>query len=81
MEREHIIRADAKSRLASQPTTGHNRWHEDIAPILEIAPGDTVTMDVRDGFDGQVPFGMPSADLAEVSLAANHPLTGPIYIK
>lgn len=81
MSRDHIIRLNAKGRLADQPGTGHNRWHEEIPPSIEIEPGDSVLMDVRDGFDGQISPTSVAADLAEVSFAANHPLTGPIFIK
>jgi formamidase len=81
MGREHEVTFDPTTRLRDAPNVGHNRWHESIPPILEIVPGDSVTMDVRDGFDGQITPGMAGGDMAMVSLAANHPLTGPILVK
>jgi formamidase len=81
VSREHVISVEARARLAEQPGTGHNRWHEDVPPIIEVEPGDSVVMDARDGFDGQLQTGSRSADLLSVSLAANHPLTGPVFVK
>jgi formamidase len=81
VSREHVISVEARTRLAAQPGTGHNRWHEDVPPLIEVEPGDSVLMDTRDGFDGQLQTGSQAADLLRVSLAANHPLTGPVFVK
>ena len=43
MSREHVIAIDPARPLSEQPETGHNRWHEAIAPVVEVEPGDTVT--------------------------------------
>ncbi len=32
------IRIDRGLRLKEQPETGHNRWHPDIRPVLEVGP-------------------------------------------
>ena len=36
----HAVRIDRKKRLAAEPRTGHNRYHRDIVPILEVAEGE-----------------------------------------
>ena len=36
------IEIDRRKRLKEQPHTGHNRWHPDIPPILEVDPGEEV---------------------------------------
>ena len=28
---------DRTRRLADEPGTGHNRWHPDIPPVIEVA--------------------------------------------
>ena len=48
------IRIDRKKRLREEPHTGHNRWHPDIAPVIEAAPGGEVTLETRDAMlDGK----------------------------
>ena len=32
------IEIDRTKRLREEPHTGHNRWHPDIPPIVEVAP-------------------------------------------
>jgi len=34
---------------------GHNRWHEGIAPVVEVAPGEEIEIQTHDAFDGQIP--------------------------
>ena len=79
---DHEIRMDwRQTRLRDDPHKGHNRWHEDVAPVLEVDPGDTVLVDTRDGFDGQLTRGMTAGDLAKVSFLPNHAMTGPIFVR
>ena len=35
----HAIRIDRARSLCEEPHLGHNRYHPDIEPILEVAPG------------------------------------------
>lgn len=73
------IKRDA--RLRDDPGTGHNRWHPDIEPLLEVAPGEDILLETRDAADGQVKPGMSFEDLARNDKKAGHPLTGPIFVK
>ena len=34
---------------------GHNPWHEGIAPVVEVAPGEEIEIQTHDAFDGQIP--------------------------
>ena len=52
MPQEHVIGIDPSKPLGEEPGTGHNRWHEAIEPVVEADPGDTVTYETRDAFDG-----------------------------
>lgn len=64
----------------------HNRFRPDIAPRLVIDPGDVVTVECREGFDGQVdpPVEGPDLDAGlyeTISWSRLAPLTGPIAIR
>ena len=69
MSREHVIAIDPGKALAEQPETGHNRWHEAVAPVVEVEPGDTVTYETRDAFDGQLHPRSTVADVGGLQLA------------
>ncbi len=46
------IEIDRKKRLRGDPDKGHNRWHLDIAPVIEAEPGAEVSMPhARGGVD------------------------------
>ncbi len=37
------------------PAAGaHNRWHPDLEPVASVRPGDEITLETRDGLDGQL---------------------------
>ncbi|HEY7496090.1 MAG TPA: acetamidase/formamidase family protein [Candidatus Tectomicrobia bacterium] len=75
------IEIDRSKRLKEQPHTGHNRWHPDIPPLLEVDPGEEVVLETRDASDSQIKPGMTVADLTRLDTKVAHPLTGPVYIK
>lgn len=75
------VEIDREKRLRAEPRTGHNRWHPDIPPILEVDPGEEVVLQTRDAFDGQIFFGANETDLANMARGVVHPLTGPVYVK
>ena len=43
------IEIDRTKQLKEQPHKGHNRWHPDIPPILEVTPGEEVLIQTHDG--------------------------------
>jgi len=45
------IEIDRTKRLRDEPYTGHNRWHPDIPPIIEVEPGEEVVLETRDAVD------------------------------
>ena len=81
MPQEHVIRVDQSKPLGQEPATGHNRWHEEIEPLVEASPGDTVVYETRDAFDGQLDSDSTASDVAGLDLNPVHPLTGPVYVK
>jgi formamidase len=77
----HAIRIDRTKPLAVEPHCGHNRYHPDIAPVLEVAEGEEVVLETRDALDGQIGPNATVADLAKVDANLVHPLTGPVFVK
>jgi formamidase len=79
--RTHEIRINRGKTLAEEPNTGHNRWHPDIPPIVEVEEGQEVALETRDALDGYLTPTTTEADLGGVRLGAVHPLTGPVLVK
>ncbi|MGW0162552.1 acetamidase/formamidase family protein [Mycobacterium sp. NPDC003323] len=77
----HEIELDLTRPLVEDPRSGHNRWHPDIPAVLRCAPGDTVAMRARDGYDGQITRDSTAEDVLRMDAARIHPLTGPVYIQ
>ena len=75
------IEIDRSRRLKEQPETGHNRWHPDIPPILEVDAGEEVLIETRDAGDCQIKRGMTVTDLDHLDMKVGHALTGPVYVK
>lgn len=77
----HYIKIDKSKRLAEEPHTGHNRWHEGIPPVVTIDPGDTVVMDSRDAWDQQFNKDTTNEDVGRATTDLVHPHTGPVYVR
>ncbi|TMQ11534.1 MAG: acetamidase/formamidase family protein [Deltaproteobacteria bacterium] len=77
----HVVKIDRSKSLAQEPGTGHNRWHEDIPPVLKVQPGDQVVMETRDALDGQITSASNADDVSRADLRPAHALTGPVYIE
>ena len=75
------VSIDRRKRLREEPHTGHNRWHPDIPPIVEVAPGEEVALETRDANDLQIGRHTTLKDLEKIERTAAHPLTGPVYVQ
>ena len=75
------ISIDRTKRLRDEPHTGHNRWHPDIPPVIEVEPGEEVTLETRDAVDLQIGPRTTVKDLEKMERTVAHPLTGPVYVK
>jgi formamidase len=62
-------------------TAAHNRWHPDLEPVARVAQGDVVTLETRDGLDGQLTPASTHADCGRLDLGLGHPLTGPVFVE
>ncbi|GAA1860198.1 acetamidase/formamidase family protein [Pseudonocardia ailaonensis] len=77
----HTLHVDRSVPLAAEPHSGHNRFHPDIVPLIEVAEGDEVVIECRDGVDGQLGPGTTIDDLPTFDSNRIHPLTGPVFVK
>ena len=75
------IELDYSKPCAGEPEKGHNRWHPDIPPVVEVAPGEELVMQTRHALDGQVWPGCTADVLNNLDLGLIHPLTGPVYVQ
>jgi formamidase len=76
-----LIEINRDKQLKDQPGSGHNRWHPDIPPIIEVAEGEEVLIETRDALDGQIDGTFSEADFGNLQSGLVHPLTGPIFVK
>ena len=75
-----FVRIDRSRRLKDQPETGHNRWHPDIPPIIEVGENENIVIDTRDASDGQIGPLTTVDDFESMDQKVGHPLTGPVYV-
>jgi formamidase len=75
------IEIDRSKRLRDEPATGHNRFHPDIPPLLEVDVGEEVVLETRDSAGGQLGPSTTEADLGSMDVGAVHPLTGPVFVQ
>ena len=75
------IEIDRSKMLKDDPGKGHNRWHPDITPILEVDTGEEVSLETRDASDGQMNASVTVDGFPGFAGKVGHPLTGPVYIK
>lgn len=77
----HEIRIDRSKPLSEDPSTGHNRFHPDIEPLIIVDEGQEVLLETRDAVDGQLKPNATVSDFANLNLGSLHPVTGPVYVK
>jgi formamidase len=75
------IAIDRRRPLRDEPLTGHNRWHPDIPPAIEVAEGEEVALETRDATDGFLGPRSTVADFPGLPVGGIHPLTGPVLVQ
>ncbi|MED5208948.1 MAG: acetamidase/formamidase family protein [Chloroflexota bacterium] len=75
------VEIDRSKRLKDDLGKGHNRWHPDITPIIEVDLDEEVSLETRDASDGQMNPSVTVGDFDGFAGKVGHPLTGPVYIK
>ena len=58
----------------------HNRWHPDLEVVATVAPGEEITLETRDGLDGQLTRDSAHEDVSRLDLGLGHPLAGPVWV-
>jgi formamidase len=76
-----VVRIDPTVPLMRDVACGHNRWHEAIAPVLEVETGAEFVLETRDAYDRGLGPNSSAADVPRTSVAPVHPLTGPVYVR
>ncbi len=66
-------------RLSSQHR--HTVWDSSIEPVLRVAPGDTVQIEVANSSGGQLGPDSTAADLLGLDFSRVNPVTGPIAVE
>lgn len=81
METSAFLPVDRTQSLCHQPHVGHNRWHPEIAPKIEVDPDQVIGIETLDAFDGQITAATVNEEVGRLNLNLVHPLTGPVYVK
>ena len=58
-----------------------NTWDNSIEPALEIEPGESVELHVRDASDEQIHKGSGVEDVAKLDFSHVNPVSGPVFVK
>lgn len=64
-----------------QRSRTHNAWDNSIAPVLRVAPGDTVVVELENASGGQLTASSEASALATLDFARINPVTGPIFVE
>jgi acetamidase/formamidase len=59
----------------------HDRWNHDLAPQIEVEPGDVVKFDCFESSGGQLTAHSTVDDFLKIDRSKIHTLTGPVAIK
>ncbi|MGC5629496.1 acetamidase/formamidase family protein [Georgenia sp. Z1344] len=74
------FRCEVGVPLAEQKHLGHNRWHPDIPPLVEVGIGDELILESGGYDDYQLKDVDDDADIHSFDLTRTHPLTGPVKV-
>lgn len=59
----------------------HGVWDNSIAPVLRVAPGETVTVELENASGGQLGPDSQAGAIAALDFARINPVTGPMFIE
>lgn len=64
-----------------RPDAYEYAWDNSVEPALEVQPGETVLLHVRDASDEQIDAGSGADDVLKLDFTHVNPVSGPIYVK
>ena len=67
---EEIGACSAAAARVRRAALMHNRWHPDLAPIAEVAPGEELRLETEEGLGGQFTRESTHADAATATAAS-----------
>jgi formamidase len=59
----------------------HFHWDNALPAALEVEPGDTIELVVKDASDGQIDERSSAADIARLDFSRVNPVTGPLVVR
>jgi acetamidase/formamidase len=59
----------------------HHGWDNSLAPVVRIAPGESLEFAVADASGGQLGAASTPADVGRLDFAKINPVTGPVFIE
>jgi acetamidase/formamidase len=62
-------------------TQTHNVWDRSIEPVVRIAPGDVLVVELENASGGQLRADSDASVLATLDFARINPVTGPIFVE
>jgi len=62
-------------------TQTHNVWDRSIAPVVRIAPGATIVVELENASGGQLHADSDASALGTLDFARINPVTGPIFVE
>lgn len=74
------FRCEVGVPLAEQKELGHNRWHPDIPPLVEVGLGEELILECGGYDDYQLQDDDDPRDIQNFDLFRTHPLTGPVRV-
>ena len=75
------IEIDRSKSLLEEPHKGHNRFHPEIEPVIEVDEGEEVVFQTRTSMDNQITPQTTINDFPAMDVLRVHPLTGPAFVK
>jgi len=61
-------------------TQTHGVWDHSIAPVVQIAPGDRIEVELENASGGQLARNSQASSLSTLDFSRINPVTGPIYV-
>ncbi|HLQ84528.1 MAG TPA: formamidase [Salinisphaeraceae bacterium] len=78
---KQLFPLDSSKPFTDQKILGHNRWHPEIPPAINVKPDDTFRLDCREWFDGAIKNDDSADDIRDAPVPKVHALSGPIAIE
>lgn len=78
---KNVYPLDSTKSFTDQQHVGHNRWHPEVPPNVNVKPGDVFRVDCREWFDGAIVNDDSADDILNAPLSTVHVLSGPFAVE